>query len=72
MYDHGQNLDSHGPTKMGRSVGPSKKGSERFFIVLKYLLFAWKNIKVELKEIIKPLDEIISGLPVIVCNAKPS
>jgi len=36
------------------------------------LLFGWKNNEVEVKEIIKPLEEIVAGVPVFVYNAKPS
>jgi hypothetical protein len=36
------------------------------------LLFGWKNIEVEVKEIIKPLEENVSGVPVFIYNAKPS
>jgi len=51
--------------------GPLHKGSERFVIDLKYLLFGWKSIEVEVKEIIKPMEENVAGA-VFVYNAKPS
>jgi hypothetical protein len=36
------------------------------------LLFGWKNYEVEVKEIIKPLEQNVAGVPVFVYNAKPS
>lgn len=41
-------------------------------IVLKYLLFDWKNNAVEVKEIVKPLEEMVADIPVFVHNGKPS
>jgi hypothetical protein len=36
------------------------------------LLFGWKNNEVEVKEISKPLEENVPGVPIFVYSAKPS